>query len=30
MLFELFQRPDEAEPGAGKLANLMVKISAPR
>jgi hypothetical protein len=28
MLSELFQRPDEAEPGAGKLAELMIKISA--
>jgi len=28
MLFELFQRPDETEPGARKLAKLMIKISA--
>ena len=28
--FELFQRPDEAEPRAGELAKLMIEISASR
>ena len=30
MPFELFQRADEAKPGTGKLAELMIEISASR
>jgi hypothetical protein len=28
MALELFERPDEAKPGAGELAELMIEISA--
>ena len=30
MAFKLLQRADQAKPGTGELAELMIEISAPR